>query len=344
VQSDDETVSIIGPPPLRHSPAANRRSSRALDAPAAGDPLRLAAQPDCCPGLRTMTEITHISLAHWDQAASVAERATAVEALEQGGVVLLPRLRFELHGDESRLMTAELSGKRKNVSFDPATEAVRGTDADAAEQQLLQGMMKRYAGATRALVGNLLPGYAAGLQTARTSFRPAEIAGRSSSWRKDDTRLHVDSFPSSPTRGERILRVFSNVNPRGQSRSWRLGAPFEDVAHRFLPSLRPPLAGSSQMLYWLHITKRRRSAYDHYMLGLHDAMKADLTYQAEVQQCVHDFEPGCTWLVYTDQASHAATRGQYALEQTFHLPVASMRDPTRSPLRVLERMTGHALV
>jgi hypothetical protein len=32
------------------------------------------------------------------------------------------------------------------------------------------------------------------------------------------------------------------------------------------------------------------------------------------------------------------------MEQTFHLPVAAMTHPERSPLRVLERLAGHALV
>ncbi len=291
-----------------------------------------------------MTEITRLALSRWDQPATPAEQATAVDALELGQVVMLPQLRFALQGDEVRLLTSALSGKGKNISLDPATGVVRGTDADAADQRLLQGMMTRYASATRTLLLNLMPGYASGLQQARTSFRPAEIAGRATSWRKDDTRLHVDSFPSSPTQGTRILRVFTNVNPDGAPRRWRLGAPFEDVARRFLPALRPPTPGSSALMHWLHITKRRRSAYDHYMLGLHDAMKADLAYQDEVAQVTHEFEPGCTWMVYTDQASHAAMRGQFALEQTYHVPVASMRDPARSPLRVLERLTGRALV
>jgi hypothetical protein len=35
--------------------------------------------------------------------------------------------------------------------------------------------------------------------------------------------------------------------------------------------------------------------------------------------------------------------GRYALEQTFLLPVEAMRDPARSPLRVLEKLRGHAL-
>jgi len=31
------------------------------------------------------------------------------------------------------------------------------------------------------------------------------------------------------------------------------------------------------------------------------------------------------------------------LDQTFYLPVEAMNDPARSPLRILERLTGEAL-
>ena len=64
---------------------------------------------------------------------------------------------------------------------------------------------------------------------ARASGPPRSPAVRRT-WRKDDTRLHVDSFPATPSGGRRILRVFSNVNPDGgrarggsatTSRRWR---------------------------------------------------------------------------------------------------------------------------
>jgi hypothetical protein len=118
-----------------------------------------------------------------------------------------------------------------------------------------------------------------------------EIAERASSWRKDDTRLHVDAFPSSPVQGNRILRVFSNVNPHGQSRTWLLGESFENVAHRHLPSLRGPLWGASLLLTSLGVTKGRRSAYDHFMLHIHDRMKADAHYQADVSESCTSFAP-----------------------------------------------------
>src|SRR5689334_5648275 len=94
-------------------------------------------------------------------------------------------------------------------------------------------MMQRYCGQACALVRMLLPSYADALEIGRTSFRPVEIAGRRLSATKDDTRLHVDAFPSTPTGGKRILRVFTNVNPDGKGRDWRLGDSFEDVARSF---------------------------------------------------------------------------------------------------------------
>jgi hypothetical protein len=41
---------------------------------------------------------------------------------------------------------------------------------------------------------------------------------------------------------------------------------------------------------------------------------------------------------------HAALGGAFALEQTFHLDVATMAQPQRSPLKVLERLSGKQLV
>src|SRR6185503_3327133 len=118
------------------------------------------------------------------------------------------------------------------------------------------------------------------LARARTSFRPHGAAGRAVSWRKDDTRLHVDAFPSRPNRGERILRVFCNVNPHGDDRVWRVGEPFEAMARQLLPTVRPMRAWEPAVLAALRVTKGARSEYDHLMLGLHDRAKADADYQA----------------------------------------------------------------
>jgi hypothetical protein len=291
-----------------------------------------------------MTPIMNLPSNNWQAGYTTTEQQQALQALETGGVLLLPNLAFGLSAEETVFLSPDTVDKSKNINFDINTGRLRGTGLDAAQADGLKAMVERYARASRELVRQLLPQYQSELIQARTSYRPVEILGRPSSWRKDDTRLHVDAFPSSPVRDRRILRVFCNINPHGKPRAWRLGEDFESVAKRFLPGIKPPLPGSGPLLHWLHVTKSRRSAYDHYMLHLHDGMKADLPYQASAPQLNYDFPPGATWIVYTDQVSHAAMGGQYLLEQTFYLPVDAMGEPARSPLRTLERLTGRQLV
>jgi len=290
-----------------------------------------------------MTSIVSLPVATWDHRCSPREQEPSLRALEQGRVLHFPRLRFPIEELEHRLMSPAIAASSKNVSLDPSTGELRGAIGSEADLSLLRDMMQRFARSSATLLRNLLPRYGRGLVQGRTSFRPLDIASRSISWRKDDTRLHVDSFPSTPVRDKRILRIFSNVNPLGQSRAWRLGESFETVARRYLPSLPRPVLGVSPLLKALGVTKGRRSAYDHLMLRLHDRMKSDLRYQDEAQQSFHELEAGSTWVAFTDQVSHAAMRGQYALEQTYYLPIAFMQDPSQAPLRILERLAGRAL-
>jgi hypothetical protein len=241
------------------------------------------------------------------------------------------------------LFAPSILGSSKNASFDPATGRLGGTTLSGGDAVTLRQFIHRFSESAAALVGHLLPAYRDQLTRGRASFRPAEIAGRRTSWRKDDTRLHVDSFPATPSGGRRILRVFTNVNPEGRVRAWRIGDDFEAVARRFAPRLRVALPGSGAILSLLRVTKTRRSPYDALMLQLHDRMKADEEFQTRSPQTAIDFPAGSTWLAFTDQVSHAATAGQYQLEQTFLVPVRAMLDEQRSPLRILERLKGRRL-
>jgi hypothetical protein len=266
-----------------------------------------------------------------------------VAALEAGSVLLFPRLGFELKDGEREFLTPAVLGKSKNVSYNPVNGALGGTSLEGPALDGLGGMMRRYSEAAKGLLEGMLPWYRGKLGIGRTSFRPAEIAGRSSSWRKNDTLLHIDAFPSTPTRGNRILRLFCNVNAEGKPRVWRVGEPFEQVAEKFGPLLRRPVWGSSTVLQLFRVTKGKRTEYDHLMLQLHDEMKRDAAYQAEVGQTPCEFQPGSTWAVFVDSVSHAAMSGQHQLEQTFYLPLEGMRDEGRAPLRVLERRLGRRL-
>jgi len=268
----------------------------------------------------------------------------AVRAVEEGKILFAPGLRFELLEPEQMFLSPRyLSAKSKNISFNAETGALGGTDCEGAERDELAAMMRRFAEQAISLLNALAPTYAAQCKPGLTSFRPAEISGRATSWRKDDTRLHVDAFPSRPSDGKRILRLFANVNPSA-ARVWRAGEPFEDAARKLLPRVKAPLPGALAMMAALRITKGRRSLYDHYMLGLHDAMKADTKYQADAPQSRLEFVPGAVWACYTDSVSHAAMSGQHAFEQTFYLPVNAMAAPALSPLRALERILEKPLV
>jgi hypothetical protein len=268
---------------------------------------------------------------------------TAVPALEAGEVLFLPDLRFDVETPEALLFTPSILGSSKNASYDPSSGRVGGTTAAGADAETLARFIRRFSESAALLVQRLLPAYGNRLVRGRASFRPAEIAGRPTTWRKDDTRLHVDAFPATPSGGRRILRVFSNVNPEGRARSWRLGDDFEAVARRFAPQLRPPFPGVGHLLALARVTKTPRSAYDALMLQLHDRMKADEAFQKDSTQSRVDLPAGSTWLAFTDQVSHAATQGQYQLEQTFLLPVDAMLDADRSPLRILERLKQRKL-
>jgi hypothetical protein len=289
------------------------------------------------------SDILEIAPTARDSAPAEATRGELTAALESGSVVSIPGFGFEMSDAEKALLDPRILAKAKNVSFNPATGKVGGTSCTGPEAETLAALLARYSRTAVSLVGRLFPSYEGKVIVQRTSLRPAEIAGRKSSWRKDDTRLHVDAFPSQPTRGRRILRVFCNVNPSGRPRVWRLGEPFEAVASRFQGAIGRPFPGSAALKNLLGITKSLQSEYDYVMLRLHDAMKADDAYQRSVGLEPVNFMPGTVWICYADSVSHAALSGQHQFEQTIQVPLAAMGDSAKSPLRILERLRGRAL-
>ena len=272
-------------------------------------------------------------------------RTHAVESsLETGHVLVFPELRFVLSETERRFLdTRYADPATKNISLRGAQALMRGAVGTAEDLVELRAMLIRFRDQATALAQRLFPHYTGKLQVANTSYRPISVEGRETSWRKDDTRLHVDAFPSNPTQGARLLRIFTNVNPGNQPRVWRVGEDFQDFARTFLPRIKRPLPGSGWLLETLHVTKQRRTEFDHLMLGLHDGAKADMAWQGSCPQREVAFAPGTTWVVFSDQVLHAVMSGQFMMEQTFWLAPADQQHPETSPLRVLEQMTGRRL-
>lgn len=267
-----------------------------------------------------------------------------IAALEAGKVLYFPRLAFGLLPPEQRLLTPSLLAPDvRNISLD-AEGRLKGVVGEADLQRDAAAMIGRFRAQALALVGGLVPDYVPALRIAPTSYRPVQVETRTQSWRADDKRMHIDAFPSRPNYGERILRVFTNINPDGLPRVWRVGEPFDAVAARYLPRLKPYVGWQARLLRAMRVTKSLRSEYDHLMLQLHDAMKSDCDYQARGPQQTVEFPPGSAWVCFSDQTPHAVMAGQFMLEQTLHLPAARQYNPDSSPLAILSRLTGRTLV
>lgn len=296
-------------------------------------------------GLATPDTLAHtvltLPLKGWNDAIGNDLQTAAVAALESGKIVYLPEMRFQLEAQETEFFDDASPWRlsAKSVKYSPQQKKVWGV-TDEQNSSALAGMLDRYSRLTSSLLANLFPQYQ--LKVGNTSFRPAKIEGRQQSKRQDDTRLHVDAFPSRPTQGDRIMRVFNNSHPGDCPRVWHVGEAFPDVAKRFLPVIPKPIPGLAPIMQLLRITKSRRTAYDHYMLQIHDRMKLSDEYQATVKKDTMGFPPGATWIAYADQVSHAAISGQYLFEQTFTVPIRCMAHPDQSPMRVIERQLQNA--
>src|SRR5262249_11766099 len=172
----------------------------------------------------------------------------------------------------------------------------------------------------------------------RVSFRPEEEATRKLRLSARNDLLHVDAFPSRPTNGSRILRLFANIN-LSEPRIWATSQPFAKLLDRYgvatgLPSREaaPWSMKLRQSLLGLFAgTCAQRSRYDAFMLRFHDFLKAHHDFQEHGPKRFWSFQPGSAWLVFTDTASHAALRGRFALEHSFFVKPQDLALPEESP-------------
>lgn len=281
----------------------------------------------------------------------------ALEALENGGVVLLPKSGFELRARERELISdlrnflvkePGTANGRPTIIFAPARRKIARFNFAYAGRRLvraevkrsvlpdLEGMMARFSMWADGLLSVLLPRYVPMLARDRVTYRPNE--------RSAVQPLHIDSAYGYPTQGRGMLRVFCNMDPLDRPRVWQVGEPFEAFASRFLASVEPRRPGwASSVLARLGILGGARTAYDVLLAELRRRGKRDEEYQRTAPRRIVEFPPGSTWIAITDLVLHGALSGQHSLDQTFFLPTAAMRDPSRSSLRILERLSGRRL-
>jgi len=284
---------------------------------------------------------------------TVAEPSPAREldycrALEQGRILLFANPPITLPEPERALLLSQRqtrAGYHKNIAYRPAQDRVTGF-AHGADAERLRDALRLYSRRATEFAAWLLPRYAGGWRVDLASFRPEEEEGRALPRRSRNDLIHVDAFPTRPTRGDRILRLFTNVNP-AQPRVWLSGGTFEEIAPRFAPAAlvdrarRGGLAdGVRRLARAAGLNVAVRSPYDRFMLAFHHHLKESAAFQEAASKSRVEFPAGATWMVFTDMVSHAVLKGRYALEQTFLVARTSLVLPDKAPIAILERIAG----
>jgi hypothetical protein len=268
--------------------------------------------------------------------------------LERGEVIYYPVCPFALpDGADRRFLCDQRLGGRahKNISFDPHTGQTAGYRKKSAEQEeRLRELLATFARSATGWLANTLPGYARAWRLDRVSFRPEEEATRKLRLKARNDLLHIDAFPSRPTNGYRILRLFANINET-EPRVWVTSEPFAKLFARFgeevgLPT-QPAFDWARQwphrLLSLFRPGRPPRSLYDSFMLRFHDFLKANDRFQEKTPKKFWKFPPGSAWLVMTDTASHAALRGRFALEHSYFIAPRTLVLPEEAPAALLLR-------
>jgi hypothetical protein len=240
----------------------------------------------------------------------------------------------------------------KNVSYRPSEDLLRGAPGDSVTVNRLHSIMRNYSAQVTDFLANFLAPYAGKWNLDFASFRPLEEEGRDLPLHKRNDLLHVDAFPSRPTYGARILRVFTNLNP-SKPRIWQTTEGFEVLARRYAGGA--GLQDIAEDNSFLSRTVRDlgtklgigvigRTPYDMFMIRFHDFLKENTEFQRDCPKTQLEFPPQATWIVFTDSVAHAVMSGQYAIEQTFLIPPKALVALESAPYRILGNIAGRALV
>lgn len=280
------------------------------------------------------------------------------EALEKGDILFFEKAPFAFPQDEIDFLLAQKqsgSKSRKNIAYKPANDKITNHQSgNPADAERLHAILRNFSQRVTQFLSALLEPYASQWKLDYASFRPFQEKGRSLRLRARNDLLHCDAFPTRPLHGARILRFFININPT-ESRRWITSKGFEELVRDFKGQIPfPPSVKHDWKSEWLLKLKQLlkksglkvplRSPYDDFMLRLHHFMKENERFQQTCPKDHWEFPPGACWAVFTDQVSHAALSGQYALEQTFIVPTLALLCPEKAPVSVLERITGKNLV
>ena len=293
--------------------------------------------------------------------ASMKSRELSDE-LERGRIIYFPQSPLPLPAPaDIDFLCTELPAKlqRKNVSYYPSANRLKGIK-EAATAEKTRALLEQRSKTVQSFLTRAMPELTADWTIGTSSFRPIEEKGRALSAHASNELVHIDAGAYGATHGARILRFFTNLNAK-TDRVWCSKGTFAELYLRYgkdagidgQHSLRTPpwdIARTSALRLaakagWSMARMIDGSPYDRPMRRFHNFMKDSPAFQADMNgHQEFRFAPGSSWMVLTDTLSHACVSGQFALIDTFLLPLKNCRVRESAPYYVLQGLNTASAV
>ncbi|SRR5581483_8399120 len=280
-----------------------------------------------------------------------ASPRTLSDTLEKGTIAFFPDVPIGLPAaDELEFLRNEMPRliESKNVSYHPETKHITGIDAASKAGKRAEGILRAHSERVQSFLRAAMPELTEGWTVGTSSFRPLEEKGRGLGPHASNELVHVDAGAYGATHGDRILRFFININP-DRDRVWTTKGIFPELYERFgrAAGIASEKSRSLERGPWnamysgiLKTFKKGRlidtSPYDRLMRQFHNYMKDTPEFQNDSHgHREFRFPPFSAWMVFTDMVSHACIEGQYALVDTFVIPLRNCRLPELAPFHIL---------
>ena len=292
-----------------------------------------------------------------EQLAQAGETALSDE-LERGRIVVFPECPVELPSPEDLDFLRDEMHKHlnyKNISFHPEADKVSGIKGSREVVQRTYRILREHSRRVQKFLRRAIPVLAKDWLVGTCSFRPLQEKGRNLTPHASNELVHIDAGAYGATHGDRIMRFFVNVNP-AEDRVWLTKGAFPEVYERHGKSagVLPPEGSTAHLdeklldrlrTGTLRVLSRLNSQmklldsspYDRAMRRFHNYMKDTPAFQASAEG--HQelrFKPFWAWMVLTDMVSHACIAGQYALADTFVVPLKNCRLKEMAPINILK--------
>lgn len=245
--------------------------------------------------------------------ATLSGASSVVRAYEAGKVIVLPRLKLEIdHDFWAGLPTDDAPGAKK-LRIQGRTPSVTGPVDEA-----LRADMERH---TRRIYEQVMPAY----EALFAPYRFLREIGVLRLNRLVGLSMHIDSYPEEiPTHHARMF-----INLDSQPRIWQTSYTADEIAKR--AAFTPDENGSLGNAEWWTAMRHR---------GLKEGTPQECWDDNPRHVCV--FEPGDVWVVDSRQMAHQIFYGRRAMTIDFTVDRASMLDPARHYLGLVERLRSHS--